>query len=77
MSNSLEQRIKALEDRRGMAADGELSPLEVDRRAIAAHGEGMAGLYAWAQSSEGRARFRLTVVTVDAEASGETQTCSG
>jgi len=72
MSNSLEQRVRALEARRGLSADGELSPLEADRRAIAAHGEGMAGFYAWAQSSEGRARFRLTVVTVEAEASGET-----
>lgn len=77
MNSRLEHRIRALEARRGLTADGELSPLEADRRAIAAHGEGMAGFYAWMETTEGRARFRLTVVTVEVEASGETQTCSG
>lgn len=55
--SSLERRVKALEARRGLTADGELSPLEADRRAIAAHGEGLAGFFAWAQSPAGRARL--------------------
>lgn len=52
--NSLEQRVKALEARRGLTADGELSPLEADRRGIAAHGEGLAGFYAWLSHHGGR-----------------------
>jgi hypothetical protein len=61
MSNSLEQRIKALEALRGLSADGELSQLEAERRAIAAHGEGLAGFYAWAQTPAGRARLDAEV----------------
>ena len=36
-------------------AGEELSVLEAERRAIAAHGEGLAGLYAWlSQQPDGR-----------------------
>jgi hypothetical protein len=74
--SSLERRLKALEARRGLSADGELSPLAADASAIKAHGGGLAGLYAWLETAAGREQIQRSVIIIRTETAGGAP-CSG